>query len=242
MKVVLLSYTNDSTNLCNLCARTCYSSNLPSELEFDPAHRSLDHALAGGHESVIEHAVFTFAIEGISRACSHQLVRSRMASFSQQSQRYVTFNDGFDYVTPNSIRDFEEEIVCGIDRDGNDVTETLADEYDSLMDAIAYFYDFAVKHGIPEEDARMVLPNACCTNIIVTMNARELRHFFNLRCCTRAQEEIRTVANSMLSLCKKVAPELFEDAGASCVQNGFCPEEKSCGKAKTLKEIKGDTI
>lgn len=232
MKVTLLSYTNDAAALCNLCAKTCYSSDPPSELEFDPALRSLNHALKGGHESVLEHASFTFAIEGISRACSHQLVRHRVASFSQQSQRYVTFDEGFDYVIPDSIKNFGEEIVVGIDRDGEDVTETLEDEYDSLMSDIYYFYDFAIKHGIPEEDARMVLPNACTTNIIVTMNARELKHFFNLRCCNRAQYEIRSVANSMLAICKKVAPEIFDDAGPSCERLGYCPEEKSCGKCE----------
>lgn len=235
MKVVLLAHTNRGAELANLSARTCYSELPPSDIEFDPKLRAMLHAIDSGHHSVLEHVSFTFAIEGISRACSHQLVRHRIASVSMQSQRYVKM-DGFEYVTPKSIIDSEEEVSCGMDIDGNEVTETIRELYDSLMGDIAYLYEFMIDRGIPPEDARMVLPNACCTNLVLTMNARELIHFFSLRCCTRAQNEIRMLANSMLDICKKVEPEIFEKIGPSCVTYGKCPEgDKTCGRMKNEK-------
>lgn len=238
MKVTLLAYTPQGSKVCNNAARICYSDQTPSEIEFDPSVRSMKRAIKSGHTSVLEHCTFTFGVEGISRACSHQLVRHRFISPSQQSQRYVKM-DGFDYVIPDSISESDIEIYYGEDIDGNEVTQSIKEEYESLMYDIAQFYEFAVSNGIPKEDARMVLPNACTTNLVITANARELLHFFGLRCCTRAQKEIRTLANSMLYLCQQVEPDIFEDAGPNCVQLGYCPEDKSCGMMKTLIEIKG---
>ena len=221
MKVELISYTPHPDAVCNVAAGTCVSEDIPVMEMSVNRFRALKGALASGHESVAEHASFTFAIEGVSRALTHQLVRHRLASFSQQSQRYVKVTGennelGLNYITPYSIWDI------GMDY-----------EYDELMDSIESFYDKMIAHGIPEEDARYILPNACCTNIVVTMNARELRHFFALRCCTRAQWEIRELADKMLELCKEVAPTLFNNAGASCVATGKCPEgKKSCGRVK----------
>ena len=139
--------------------------------------------------------------------------------------------DGFEWVMPKSI-DYSDKLcrtklICDPD------TPFIRDAYIELMDEIQSLYKQSVEAGIPEEDARYFLPNACTTNIVVTMNARELRHFFKLRCCTRAQWEIREMADKMLELCEEVAPVIFADAGASCVATGKCPEgKKSCGKVK----------
>lgn len=161
-----------------------------------------------GHESVLEHASFTFAVEGISRACSHQLVRFRVASFSQQSQRYCFLGDNFRYVTPATIPE-----------DGR---------YEQLMETIGELYAAYVAEGVPAEDARFILPNACETNIVITMNCRELLHVFALRCCVHAQWEIRAMAEEMLRLVKEIAPSVFEKAGPNCVR-GFCTEgPRSC--------------
>lgn len=239
MKVELIAYTEGTDHVCNLAAKTCVSEGMPELFEMDTegyVHlvdeecKSLRHALASGHESVAEHAVFTFAIEGISRACSHQLVRHRMASYSQQSQRYVRM-DGFEYVTPESFTTTVTDDYWNTESCDN---STLAsEEFDSLMEVIGELYERMIEAGIPEEDARYILPNACCTNIVVSMNGRELLHFFNLRCCTRAQWEIRELAEKMLELVKPVAPVIFETAGPSCVKLGRCPEKRSCGRCKT---------
>ena len=156
----------------------------------------------------------------MSRALTHQLVRHRVASYSQQSQRYVNMNE-FDYVMPKSIEDNADAYA----------------KFYQTMDMIDYTYILLKEMGIPEEDARYVLPNACTTNIIVTMNARELRHFFALRCCERAQWEIRQLATKMLAICKEVSPTIFGNAGASCVQLGYCPEQRSCGRAIRLDRM-----
>jgi thymidylate synthase (FAD) len=167
---------------------------------------------------VLEHASFTFGIEGISRATSHQLVRHRLASYSQQSQRYVTM-DRPEYVTPQSIiRD-----------------EGTKRRFDNAMRRVFKLYGELVGEGVPTEDARYLLPNAVCTKIIVTMNARELIHFFRLRCCERAQWEIRAMATRMLGLAKKEAPFIFKGSGPACV-TGTCSEgEMTCGKPKEIR-------
>ena len=231
MKVKLIAYTPNPDRVCDMAASTCVSEEIPVLNNVfgaeAPKLNALKGALKSGHESVVEHATFTFAISGVSRALTHQLVRHRMASFSQQSQRYVNM-DEFEYVTPDSIRN-----KVGIWWNESEGMFTTLKVYDQLMNYIQELYTEMVRAGIPEEDARYILPNACCTNIVVTMNARELRHFFRLRCCTRAQWEIRELANKMLELCKEVAPVLFDGAGASCVATGRCPEgKKSCGRVK----------
>ena len=230
MKVELVAFTPNPDAVCNMAAGTCVSEDIPVLETSVNKYRALKGALKSGHESVAEHASFTFAVEGVSRALSHQLVRHRIASFSQQSQRYVNM-DRFKWVMPKSI-DYSDKmcrtkLICDPD------TPFIRDAYIELMDEIQSLYEQFIEAGIPEEDARYILPNACCTNIVMSMNARELRHFFRLRCCERAQWEIREMADKMLKLCKEVAPIIFADAGASCVQTGKCPEgKKSCGKVR----------
>lgn len=241
MRVKLEAYTKDADAVCGMAARTCVSEKIqhlraPDTGEVIPRTNSLRTALALNHESVAEHANFTFSIEGISRACSHQLVRHRLASYSQQSQRYVKM-DGFDCVIPKSIEQFEiesqDDLIYFPDEiafDGFSM-QSPAQAYYELMRLTRNLYNALVVRGIPEEDARYILPNACKTNIVMTANARELRHFFRLRCCTRAQWEIRELANKMLESCKAVAPILFEDAGPTCKMTGRCPEgANSCGR------------
>lgn len=206
MKVDLIRYTIDPDGISGEAAALCYNGKNP--------RKSLDVALDGGHESVIEHAVFTFRIDGVSRVTLAQLTRHRLASFSVSSQRYIKIIDA-DFVTPQTI-----------------VDHAWHDNYKAEIMRDLKLYTLMVNDGVPCEDARYVLPQAFTCNIMLTMNARELRHFFSLRCCTRAQWEIRELANEMLKLCKEVAPVLFADAGPGCVR-GHCPEgEKSCGRGK----------
>ena len=226
MKVELIAYTPNPDGLANLCAETCVSKTIPTIKTSANGLRSLQEALDSHHESVIEHCSFTFAVSGVSRALTHQLVRHRVASYSQQSQRYVRMayssRDCFDYVIPKSIWDNSEARAL----------------YENHMKATAEIYGRLVDcYKLPMEDARYILPNATCTNIIVTTNARELLHFFSLRCCERAQSEIRELANKMLKICKEVSPTIFENAGPSCVRDGFCRESKSCGRAPKLESV-----
>lgn len=225
MKIVLMEHTPNPEMLVAKAAKQCYSAGFVDEDYEMNSYRNevitpsdakrIRDVFANGHLSCFEHASFTFAIEGISRSCSHQLVRFRVASFSQQSQRYCAINGPLDYVTPPSIaRDIE-----------------LKDEFDQMVETIDAFYKFMLTAGIPAEDARFILPNATETNIVMTMNARELLHAFSLRCCTHAQWEIRDMFNMMLPMCKEAAPLLFENAGAPCDVKGTCPEgTRSCGR------------
>lgn len=235
MKVELISWTHGASTVCNIAAKACTSPSIP-DIDEELAQRdtrALEHALASGHESVIEHASFTFAIEGISRACSHQLVRHRLASYSQQSQRYVKMSgkvneSQFDFVTPESL--MTTVIDDYRNTESGDNSTLASEEFESLMESIGELYERMIDAGIPEEDARYVLPNACCTNVVVTMNARELRHFLKLRLCNRAQWEIRELAERMLDCVKQVSEVLFADVGPACEMDGRCPERKSCGK------------
>ena len=213
MKVTLLAHTPEPEKVCAAAARSCYSGDGASDLlDSKYPEKFLAGVVKMGHESVIEHAVFTFSVEGVSRSLTHQLVRHRIASFSQQSQRYVSLETP-DYVTPITVEgDGERERI-----------------FRETMEAAWAAYNRLLEAGVPAEDARYVLPNACTTNITITMNARELRHMFSLRCCNRAQWEIREMADRMLELCKEACPSMFADAGAACVR-GPCPEgKKSCG-------------
>ncbi len=218
MKVKLLSYTPDADRICASAGQSCYSSKGATAIldgtDDAQAERILGKIVGMGHHSVIEHAVFTFSVEGVSRALTHQLVRHRMASYSQQSQRYVSMQEA-SYVTPPSISE----------------DPGLKARYDAMMDGIWKAYrEFA--DVVPKEDARYLLPNASTTNITITMNARELLHFFSLRCCNRAQWEIREMADRMLELCKEVSPVIFKEGGAPCVC-GPCPEgDLTCGDPK----------
>jgi thymidylate synthase (FAD) len=215
MRVKLLSYTNQAEVLCATAARTCYSADTPSKIlenvDESKAGKFIDNVVGMGHHSIIEHAYYTFSLEGVSRAMTHQLVRHRLASFSQQSQRYVSLLTP-DYVVPITVKGKPEA-----EKRFKEAMEQAWDAYQKLAEFI------------PVEDARYVLPNACTTNIMVTMNARELLHFFTMRCCNRAQWEIREVADIMLEEVLKVSPSIFKDAGPGCVR-GPCPEGKmSCG-------------
>lgn len=218
MKVELLAYTRDADKICAAAGNSCYSDRSSFEImDTIDAEKTLSRIVGMGHNSVIEHAVFTFSVEGVSRALTHQLVRHRLASFSQQSQRYVSMDEPT-FVVPHSVQDNEDAKRI----------------YDETMDRIWKAYNELEKMGIKPEDARYLLPNGCTTNITITMNARELLHFFSLRCCERAQWEIREMAEQMLALCREVSPIIFAKAGPSCVR-GPCPEgKKSCGHPKSL--------
>jgi len=223
MLVQLLTHTPEPEEVAAAAARLCYSaSSVDQLLEKSRVDREglLRKILSLGHFSVLEHASFTFGVEGISRACSHQLVRHRLASYSQQSQRYVSHKERFAAVTPPSIAEHPE----------------LAARYGALLDEIHHTYRDLLAAGIPAEDARFVLPNAAETKIVLTMNARELHHFFNLRCCRRAQWEIRAMAKEMLRLARRAAPLLFEKAGPGCLQ-GACPEgAMTCGAITEVRK------
>lgn len=207
MTVMLLSHTNEPDRICGQAAALCtgYTGN--------PV-KALRGAMNSGHESVAEHAVFTFVVEGVSRVLLAQLTRHRLASFSVQSQRYCGAEPE-DVVIPQSIKD-----------------KRLGGNMTMLMTRVAGTYQALLDEGVPEEDARFVLPQGITTRLMMTANARELRHFFSLRCCSRAQWEIRDLANEMLRQCREVAPMLFADAGPGCVR-GHCPEgAKGCGRGK----------
>lgn len=175
INVKLLYHTKNPERAVATAARLCYSAvgaaDLIDKMEEDQAHRVLSTILESGHNSTLEHASYTFAIEGISRACSHQLVRHRMASFNQQSQRYVKVKGGLDVVVPGTIEENSQSLEAF-----EDAIEACEKAYQKMVDA-----------GVPAEDARYVLPNAAETKIVVTMNIRELLHFFSVRCCRRAQ-------------------------------------------------------
>lgn len=211
MKVTLLSCTPGGDNLAAAAASTCYASK--------PSLFVLRKTIESGHESVIEHVSFTFKIEGVSRALMAQLTRHRIASFSIQSQRYCDMSD-FRVVVPDSIKK----------------DQSLLQEYGTALDAVKTFYLSAIKKGVPKEDARFILPNAALTDMVVTMNARELRHFFSLRCCNRAQWEIRALADEMLKICREHCPVIFESAGPGCV-SGHCPEARPCGHPRTQEDV-----
>lgn len=203
MKVTLISHTNMADNICGEAAAICTNSSAPL--------KSLKHALDSGHTSVLEHAVYTFRVEGLSRAALAQLTRHRLASFDVQSQRYVKIGEDVSLVIPDTIKN-----------------SGFAAEVASTMRYVMNLYQRMVDAGIPCEDARYVTPQAVPTTLIMTMNARELLHFFSLRCCNRAQWEIRELADKMLEICKAMSPMIFANAGPGCV-TGKCPERKPCG-------------
>ena len=217
LNVELLAHTPDCEKIVASAAKLCYSSSeikgIMEGLDEEKTKSFLDKLMSMGHESPIEHVSFTFGIEGVSRSLTHQLVRHRIASYSQKSQRYVKEGQ-FEYVVPPTIKNDE-------------VSEYLFKDFMSRSQEV---YNTLIANGIPAEDARFVLPNACETKIICTMNARTLINFFHHRCCERAQWEIREMATQMLMLVKEVAPTLFRYAGPSCL-SGKCPEGKmSCGQ------------
>ena len=229
MKVVLVRHTLSPEEVVALGARLCYSKarvdDLLERVEAKDQKDFVHKIMSMGHDSVLEHASFTFGIEGVSRTLLAQITRHRVASFSVQSQRYVSYESGFGYIVPPKIEALGEDAVA---------------EFEQQMATIHQWYtDWQKKLGTGEggnEDARFVLPGACETRMMVTMNVRELRHFFSLRMCSRAQWEIRALAAEMHRLCMEVAPTLFENAGPGCLR-GACPEgEKTCGKMLQIRQ------
>ena len=230
VKVMLLTHTPDPEKTCALAARMCYShadvDALKEKVSTQDQAAYLDRVMSSGHHSVLEHASFTFAIEGVSRVLLAQLTRHRIASFSVQSQRYVSLKDDFYYIIPPQIQALGDEAVQEFEQ--------------QMATAHSWYTAWQEKLGNKgegsNEDARFVLPSACETRLTMTMNARELMHFFSLRCCNRAQWEIREMATQMLMLCRQVAPTIFRYAGPSCL-TGPCPEGgKTCGKMLEMRE------
>ena len=221
MEVKLISHTPEPEKVVAAAARLCYSPKSGSDImegfSEEEVEKFLKRLVSLGHTSPFEHASFTFSIDGVSRALSHQLVRHRIGvSFSQKSQRYVK-EKAFDFVIPDSI----------------EKDERLKEKYLAIIDDLQGKYNELLELGIAPEDARYILPNAASTNLIVTMNARSLLHFFELRCCTRAQWEIRKMANLMLKEVQGIAPHLFAGAGPTCVSMDLCFEgDMCCGRTK----------
>lgn len=225
MHITLLSHTPDPERAIATAARLCYSpigaAELAEKMTDEEVKKLIKFIVASGHHSTIEHASFTFAIEGISRACTHQLVRHRLASYNQQSQRYVKFDQNLGFIVPPEIEKNPE----------------AKDLFVELQGEIMRTYIQLLELGIPAEDARYVLPNAAESKIIVTMNARELFHFFTLRTCERAQWEIRKMAWKMLNMVRPLCPTVFENAGPYCFR-GPCPEGKfKCARPPKKSEM-----
>lgn len=252
MEVKLLSYTPDPIGVMWTAARTCYSEKSPIKIWINDRYPQMEEAQDGdllceykglreenmwnlvkkaldsGHLSVAEHASFTFAIEGISRACSHQLVRHRHCTFSQQSQRYVEFKGGtFDIDYPEAISNSQERIKI----------------FDECIEKISKTYSTLIEDGVKAEDARAILPNATKTNLVMTLNFHELIHVCGLRLCTRAQKEIQDLFRLIVNCIKIKAEEDYQLACIvdylvpQCEHNGFCKEHKSCGRKPTLEQV-----
>jgi len=250
VKVFLLAHTPNPEHTVAAAAKLCYSSSkineLNNNLTNDKAASFVEMLSEIGHESPIEHASFTFGIEGVSRSLLAQITRHRMASFSGKSQRYVR-EGAFEYITPPEIAAVPEALALY-----NEIMAEDQKKYDRLAEILKEKHietflregkDQKTAERLAEkkaiEDARFVLPNSCETQMVMTMNARSLHNFFRHRCCKRAQWEIQEIANQMLELVCEVAPNLFKNAGPSCL-SGKCPEGKmSCGKQVEVKEFYG---
>ncbi|MBT9138853.1 MAG: Flavin-dependent thymidylate synthase [Syntrophomonadaceae bacterium] len=248
LKVILLRHTPNPEETVAMAAKLCYSPSdigaLKEKIEAKDQKAFVEKLMKMGHMSPIEHSSFTFALEGISRACSHQLVRHRLASYSQQSQRYVSESSQESGVRSQELTTFDYIIPPVIKED-----KELKKYFEAFMAEAQKAYNHIVKRlnekGIKGEaanqDARFVIPNAAETKIMVTMNARELLHFFRMRCCNRAQWEIRKMADEMLKLVKKASPIIFEKAGPGCL-HAPCPEgEYTCGKINEVRKKYGVT-
>ncbi len=217
MQVELLYHTPNPQRAVASAARLCYApvgaTELMETMSDEAVLKILGVIMKSGHYSTLEHASYTFAVDGVSRALTHQLVRHRLASYSQQSQRYVSFDENISIVKPESVQDGAEKEQV----------------FDGAIKLVVEAYLKLLEAGVPAEDARYLLPNAVETKIVVTMNIRELLHFFTLRCCRRAQWEIRELADRMLVLVKETAPYIFLDAGASCVRGSCSEGNMTCG-------------
>ena len=247
MKVTLIAHTPNPEQVVAAAARLCYSdSHIDTLLEGMTPEKSRDFVrklAAMGHESPTEHVSFTFGIEGVSRSLLAQITRHRIASYSVQSQRYVRLEQ-FEYVTPTEVEQEEEGTEAfrqAMEQAGEEyrrIAALLKDGHIRRLTAQGMDEKTAARQAekLAIEDARFVLPNACTTKMIVTMNARSLANFFRHRCCNRAQWEIRALAEEMLRLVSQVAPALFENCGPACYK-GPCPEGRmTCGKAAEMRE------
>jgi thymidylate synthase (FAD) len=262
LKVKIIEHTPNPEKVIASAGKLCYSSanvdDIMDNLDEESTKKFVNMIMSYGHFSTIEHVSFTFAIEGVSRSLTHQLVRHRLASYSQQSQRYVKLKQ-FEYIIPPEIEgniDAKELFIECMKKD--------QETYDKLVDILkksaldAFTEEFILKNKLGSkdevtekdnkkllsnaekkaiEDARYVFPNACETKIIMTMNARELIHFFNERCCQRAQWEIRELANEMLKAAKMVSPILFEKGGPKCVKGSCSEGSMTCGKAVEIRKF-----
>lgn len=223
--VHLVSKPENMLRTIYTAARTCYSADTPYNIysstdDEEKMLKLIERVISSGHYSVIEHIQVSFAISNVSRACTHQLVRHRHMSFSQKSQRYVKEKGQFDYIIPPTIA-----------RD-----EVLKDKFVKFMSEISQKYLEFTEAGIPAEDARAVLPNACATSMIASLNLRELIHIANLRLCTRAQYEIRLLVKAMCDELIKEEPWLKPYLVPKCERLGYCDEEKSCGRKPKLAQ------
>ena len=234
LNVVLLRHTPEPEEVVAMAAKLCYSASgvdeLKQKIEAKDQAAFVEKLASIGHLSPIEHVSFSFGIEGISRACSHQLVRHRVASYSQQSQRYVK-EEQFDYVIPPSIKQ-DPTLV-------KEFEKCMAEAQENYTKVLKRLEELGYKGEAGQQDARYLLPNAAETKIVVTMNARELLHFFRVRCCNRAQWEIREMADQMLGHVKKAAPTIFAKSGPGCLY-APCPEGKmTCGKIEEVRKKYG---
>lgn len=224
--VSLITSTPEPDRVVAAAARLCYSpvpaSDLAREFTMEEAARLLKHLRRSGHLSPFEHASFVFAVDGISRACSHQLVRHRIASFSQQSQRYVRASRP-DYVTPPSIA----------------ASKPLHKEYQRAIDALFALYGKFTAQGIPNEDARFLLPNAAVTHLVMSMNLRELIHISALRLCTNSQWEIRSLFRAVKDVLTRLDPFLGSLLQPRCEDLGYCPEMHCCGRFPHKRDVIG---
>ncbi len=227
-QVKLISKPENMLKTIYTACRTCYSAESPLNIfDCDAANdeekmlKLINRVVSSGHYSTIEHIQISFAINNISRACSHQLVRHRLMSFSQKSQRYVQEKSQFDYLIPDTISSNLE----------------LKQKFDDFMKKISEFYLELTKEGIPPEDARAVLPNAASTSMIASLNLRELIHLANLRLCSRAQKEIRMLVKKMCEELIKEEPWLKNYLVPKCEQSGFCDEDKSCGRMPKKEDL-----
>jgi len=246
-KVFLITHTYNPVKTVAQAAKLCYSSSniedLGNNLTEEKANDFVEMLADLGHESPLEHASFTFGIEGVSRALLAQITRHRIASYSVKSQRYVS-EKMFDFVLPPEIENdaAAKEIFAKAMRDAQDtydkLAEILKENHTKRLISEGVEENSAIKMAqkLANEDARFVLPNACETKMVVTMNVRSLLNFFKHRCCNRAQWEIRDVAEQMLIEVCKVAPQLFSHAGPACAFGACCEGSMTCGKAKEMRE------
>ena len=224
--VNLISKPENMLKTVYTACRTCYSADYPINIyestdDKDKMLKLINRVISSGHYSTIEHVQVSFAISNVSRACTHQLVRHRHMSFSQKSQRYVKEKGQFDYIIPPTI---EKDPV-------------LKEKFTNFMNKISDQYQEFVEAGIPAEDARFVLPNAAASSLVASLNLREMIHLANLRLCTRAQYEIRTLVKMMCDALVEQEPWLKPYLVPKCVRFGFCDEDKSCGRVKTREQL-----